>query len=127
MLRCFFGLALPLTILLGSAGYARAASPTPAATGAQSPAAGIAPTPASTGVTSNANLPQFDKEAAAQQHCPKDEVVWLNLLNNYYFAKDNRFYNNTRKGVYVCRNEADAAGDHAARFGDPAMVHRNVL
>ncbi len=41
----------------------------------------------------------FDSEAAAQRHCPRDVVLWLNTP------------------TYVCRKEADAAGDRDTRNG----------
>jgi hypothetical protein len=92
------------------------AAPSPAAPPV--PVPGTSAAPAAAGGDKNANLPQFDKEDAAQQHCPKDEVVWLNLKNDVYFAKDSHFYGKTQRGAYVCRKEANAAGDRESNF-DP--------
>ena len=63
------------------------------------------------------SLQLFDTEAAAQRHCPKDEVVWLNTASGVYHEKGMRWYGNTKHGAYVCRREADAAGDRDTRNG----------
>jgi hypothetical protein len=62
-------------------------------------------------------LQLFATEAAAQAHCPKDEVVWLNTNTGIYHEKGMRWYGRTRSGAYVCRKEADAAGDRDTRNG----------
>jgi hypothetical protein len=71
------------------------------------------PSPVASG---NAGLAQFATEALAQTHCPNDKVVWLNLRNNVYFEKDSLYWGKTKRGAYVCRKEADAAGDHETTF-----------
>jgi len=60
---------------------------------------------------------QFPTEQQAQQHCPKDVVVWLNLPTGIYHLKGERWYGKTKSGVYVCEKEADQAGDRATRNG----------
>lgn len=67
-------------------------------------------------VTSTA-LAVFTTEAAAQQHCPSDTVVWLNTRSGIYHEKGMRWYGRTRQGAYVCKAEADAAGDRDTRNG----------
>jgi hypothetical protein len=57
--------------------------------------------PAIAAVTSQ--IPMFDSEAAAQAHCPKDEVVWLNIPSGIYHEKGMRWYGRTKDGTYVCR------------------------
>lgn len=63
------------------------------------------------------SLQLFSAETAAQKHCPKDEVVWLNTNSGIYHEKGMRWYGNTKAGAYVCRKEADAAGDRDTRNG----------
>jgi len=63
------------------------------------------------------SLQLFSTESAAQSHCPKDEVVWLNTNTGIYHEKGMRWYGRTRNGAYVCRAEADAAGDRDTRNG----------
>ncbi|MDB5093116.1 MAG: hypothetical protein JWO85_1217 [Candidatus Eremiobacteraeota bacterium] len=62
-------------------------------------------------------LAEFQTEAATQQHCPRDEVVWLNTNSGIYHEKGMRWYGRTKYGAYVCRKEADAAGDRDTRNG----------
>jgi hypothetical protein len=59
----------------------------------------------------------FSTEAAAQAHCPRDIVVWLNLPSGIYHLKSERWYGRTKKGAYVCKREANAAGDRETRNG----------
>ena len=73
-------------------------------------------TTASAPVT-NGSLQLFATETAAQRHCPRDEVVWLNTNSGIYHEKGMRWYGNTKAGAYVCRKEADAAGDRNTRNG----------
>lgn len=63
------------------------------------------------------SLQLFDTEDAAQKHCPKDQVVWLNTASGIYHEKGMRWYGRTKRGAYVCRKEADAAGDRDTRNG----------
>ncbi len=73
-------------------------------------------TTASTPVTTG-SLQLFSSESAAQAHCPRDVVVWLNTNSGIYHEKGMRWYGNTKSGAYVCRKEADAAGDRDTRNG----------
>jgi hypothetical protein len=70
-----------------------------------------------TTTASSASLAQFDTEAAAQAHCPSDVVVWLNTSSGIYHEKGMRWYGRTKHGAYVCRKEADVAGDRDTRNG----------
>jgi len=71
------------------------------------PAQASAPVPSAT----------FATEAAAQAHCPSDAVVWLNTNTGIYHEKGMRWYGRTKHGAYVCRKDADAAGDRDTRNG----------
>jgi hypothetical protein len=62
-------------------------------------------------------LALFQSETQAQQHCPSDVVVWLNLPSGIYHLKGQRYYANTKRGAYVCKKEADAEGDREDRNG----------
>ena len=63
------------------------------------------------------SLQLFASESAAQAHCPRDQVVWLNTNSGIYHEKGMRWYGNTKAGAYVCRREADAAGNRDTRNG----------
>jgi hypothetical protein len=60
---------------------------------------------------------QFPTEQQAQQHCPRDAVVWVNTKTGVYHFRGQRWYGNTIAGAYECRAEADAEGDRATRNG----------
>lgn len=62
-------------------------------------------------------LTLFTTEEAAQQHCPNDEVVWLNLPTKIWHSKGGRWYGNTKSGAFVCKEEAAAAGSRASLRG----------
>jgi len=70
---------------------------------------------AGTGI--GAELTTFTSEQEAQQHCPADTVVWLNLPTGIYHLKGERWYGRTKNGAYVCEKEADQAGDRVTRNG----------
>jgi hypothetical protein len=57
-----------------------------------------------------ANLTLFRTEQQAQNHCPKDAVVWLNPARGSYHFKGQKPYGNTKGGAYVCEKEAEKAG-----------------
>ncbi|GAC1409739.1 MAG: hypothetical protein NVSMB64_18640 [Candidatus Velthaea sp.] len=65
----------------------------------------------------NGSLQLFASDSAAQAHCPRDTVVWLNTNSGIYHEKGMRWYANTKVGAYVCRAEADGAGDRDTRNG----------
>jgi hypothetical protein len=78
-----------------------------------------APVPAAqAAVVAQASLPPlFDTESAAQAHCPKDVVVWLNIPSGIYHYKGERWYGRTKHGAYACEKEAIKAGDRASLNG----------
>lgn len=63
------------------------------------------------------SLTLFDTEYAAQNHCPSDTVVWLNLPTGIWHPKGGRWYGTTKNGSYVCKEEAAMAGDRASLNG----------
>lgn len=65
-----------------------------------------------------AALEKFSDEQQAQQHCPKDTVVWLNLPTMIWHYKGQRWYGRTKQGAFVCEKEASAAGARATRNGE---------
>jgi hypothetical protein len=44
-------------------------------------------------------------------------VVWLNLPSGIYHLKGQRWYGRTKSGAYVCKQEADKAGDRGSLNG----------
>jgi hypothetical protein len=62
-------------------------------------------------------LETFTEETKAQQHCPKDIVVWLNLPTMIWHYRGQRWYANTIHGAYACKEEAAAAGARGTKNG----------
>jgi hypothetical protein len=62
-------------------------------------------------------LDQFDTESKAQQHCPADVVVWLNLPSGIYHYKGAKYYAHTKHGAFVCEKEAIGAGMRRSKDG----------
>jgi hypothetical protein len=62
-------------------------------------------------------LETFNDEVTAQQHCPKDIVVWLNLPTMIWHYKGQRWYAGTKHGAFACEKEAGAAGARATKNG----------
>jgi hypothetical protein len=79
-------------------------------------------TSAASSTVQNPTAPQgdlklFATETEAQQVCPQDEIVWLNPATGIYHEKTSHFYGHTKRGNYVCRKAADAAGDRDSKAG----------
>jgi hypothetical protein len=69
-------------------------------------------------VASSAFAPDaFTEEAKAQQHCPKDIVVWLNLPTMIWHYRGQRWCARTQHGAFACEKEAGAAGARGTKNG----------
>jgi hypothetical protein len=62
-------------------------------------------------------LETFTSESQAQQHCPADTVVWLNLPTKIWHYKGERWYARTKSGTFACEKEAAASGARGTRNG----------
>lgn len=58
---------------------------------------------------------EFQSEADAKAHCPKDEVVWVNTESGIYHFHGFRNYGTTKSGAYICKGDAPADGFRAAK------------
>jgi hypothetical protein len=56
----------------------------------------------------------FPTQKEAEQHCPADLVVWLDLPSRTYYFRGQQRYGSTKGGAYVCRDEAKGGGMRAA-------------
>jgi hypothetical protein len=65
-----------------------------------------------------ASLANFPTAQEAQQHCPDDLIVWLDLPTRTYHYRGQHWYGSTKNGAYVCRNEAKKAAMRATRSAD---------
>lgn len=127
-------LAAALLVAAASCGHKADTQTTTTTTGTATTAAPNAGTPATpTSATSAGGMngsstggsvatgahqpPGFDTESAAQAHCSADTVVWLNTKSRVYHEKGMVYYGHTKQGAYVCKKEADAAGDRETQNG----------
>jgi hypothetical protein len=62
---------------------------------ALTPTVGVSLSQAKTHASST-QLAQFDTETVAQAHCPRDQVVWLNIPTGIYHEKGMRWYGRTK-------------------------------
>src|SRR5690349_23122190 len=58
-------------------------------------------------------LTAFRTEQQAQEHCPKDTVVWLDPQNGQFELNGHGTYGLPETGRYACRGEAERAGMHS--------------
>ena len=65
---------------------------------------------------------QFQSEQAAQQHCPTDAVVWLNLRSGSIHSKGQPWYGRTHLGAYVCRKEVAKNSDKVVKNNRSEMA-----
>jgi hypothetical protein len=68
-------------------------------------------------IAAQAGLQQFKTEADAQKSCKDDKVVWLNTAKGVYHFAGTKWYGKSKAGAYVCRHDADAAGNKAGEPG----------
>ena len=88
-------------------------APAPTTAPAAPPATAVAPVPpAPRG--SSADAPsgelQFETARQAKDHCPTDTVVWANLASKTYHYYGERRYGATKRGAYMCEDDAIGAG-----------------
>lgn len=60
------------------------------------------------------DMPHFQFELQAQQHCPADTVVWVVVTRGLYNASSERWYGRTSNGTYACLGDAEKAGYRAS-------------
>jgi len=58
-------------------------------------------------------LVAFRTAQQAQEHCPKDTVVWVDPQSGGYYLNTSPSYGHAGAGRYACRREADLAGMRA--------------
>jgi hypothetical protein len=59
-------------------------------------------------------MPHFQFELQAQQHCPADAVVWVVAARGFYNSSSERWYGHTSNGTYACLSDAERAGYRAS-------------
>jgi len=61
-------------------------------------------------------VPHFQFEQQAQQHCPGDSIVWATPESGNYNASAERWYGQTGNGTFTCLLDAQKAGYRPTRI-----------
>ena len=114
---CALGLAPALAQVTATGTMAPVAAPV-------TPPAAVPAPPAPTAKLSTARLStatlstgvEFKTLTLAQAHCPNDTVVWSTLSKNHSFhISGSKYFGTTKRGAYVCKGDAVAAGFHQSK------------
>ncbi len=100
--------ALAAVLISASAASAQSTS-TPGTSGQGSPSQSSAGKSARAPATAGAVSPGIS--------CPGDAVVWVNLRSHGYHMQGDKFFGHTKRGKFMCKKAADAAGDHEIKPG----------
>jgi len=66
-------------------------------------------------------MPHFQFEQQAQQHCPADAVVWVVASRGLYNSSSERWYGRTSNGTCACLGDAEKAGYRASPIASAAQ------
>lgn len=58
---------------------------------------------------------RFSTAAAAKSHCPTGTVVWANTATKVFHFAGSPVYGHSKRGAYMCENEAMSAHFRAAK------------
>jgi hypothetical protein len=78
-------------------------------------------TPLAGAATLPPEMPHFQFEQQAQQHCPADTVVWVVASRGLYNSSSERWYGRTSNGTYACLRDAEKAGYSASSTASAAQ------
>ncbi|HLZ65351.1 MAG TPA: hypothetical protein VKQ29_03915 [Aliidongia sp.] len=60
---------------------------------------------------------QYPTRAAAEEHCPGEVVVWVDLQTRIYYYRGQDRYGSTKTGAYLCQRDIKGAGFRPNRTG----------
>ncbi len=96
-------------VLISAAGARAQSSSSQGSSGQASPSQSSAGKSARAPADANAVTPGIS--------CPGDAVVWVNLRSKGYHTEGDKFFGHTKRGKFMCKKAADAAGDHEIKAG----------
>lgn len=74
-----------------------------------------APSPTTEAQREQAALPTSSMQPVPKDlGCSASDIVWVNMKTKAYHEPGDPYYGRTKNGKYMCKADADAAGDHAA-------------
>jgi len=60
---------------------------------------------------------QFPTRAAAEDHCPTEVVVWVDLETRIFYYRGQDRYGSTKSGAYMCERDVKGGGYRPNRTG----------
>lgn len=60
---------------------------------------------------------RFPTRAAAEEHCPGQVVVWVDLETRIFYYRGQDRYGATKSGAYLCERDVKGAGYRPNRTG----------
>jgi hypothetical protein len=60
---------------------------------------------------------RFPTRAAAEEHCPGQVVVWVDLETRIFYYRGQDRYGSTKSGAYLCERDVKGAGYRPNRTG----------
>ena len=60
---------------------------------------------------------QFPTRAAAEEHCPSQVVVWVDLETRIFYYRGQDRYGSTKSGAYMCERDVKGGGYRPNRTG----------
>ena len=64
-----------------------------------------------------ADSAQYPTRAAAEEHCPGQVVVWVDLQTRIFYYRGQDRYGSTKTGAYLCERDVKGLGYRANRTG----------
>lgn len=65
----------------------------------------------------SADVAHYPTRPAAEEHCPGEVVVWVDLDTRIYYYRGQDRYGATKAGAYLCQRDVKAAGLRPNRSG----------
>ncbi|GGF26368.1 hypothetical protein GCM10011611_35530 [Aliidongia dinghuensis] len=60
---------------------------------------------------------QYPTRAAAEDHCPGEVIVWVDLDARVYYFRGQDRYGSTKRGAYMCQRDVKSGGYRQNRSG----------
>jgi hypothetical protein len=64
-----------------------------------------------------ADSPQYPTRSAAEETCPGQIVVWVDLTTRIFYYRGQDNYGSTKTGAYLCERDVKGLGDRPNRTG----------
>jgi len=72
---------------------------------------------AAAAATAPADNAQYPTRSAAEEHCPGQVVVWVDLQTRIFYYRGQDRYGSTKTGAYLCERDVKGQGYRPNRTG----------